>query len=65
MRPQLASELDVTPNQLVLAWLLRQTDPTPIALTGPRTPAQFDSTMGALTIELSGEQLDRLDSAGV
>jgi aryl-alcohol dehydrogenase-like predicted oxidoreductase len=57
----LAGELDVTPNQLVLAWLLHQTDPTPITLVGPRTPEQLDTALDALRIKLSAEHLALLD----
>ncbi len=60
----LADELGVRPNQLVLAWLLHQTEPTPITLIGPRTPEQLDVALSALDIKLSGEHLARLDSAG-
>lgn len=60
----LAAELGVRPNQLVLAWLLHQTDPTLVPLTGPRTLDQFDAAMGALNIKLSDEQLATLDAAG-
>ena len=58
----LAGDLGVTPNQLVLAWLLHQTDPTPITLTGPRTPAQLDISLAALDIKLTDEQLAFLDA---
>lgn len=57
----LAGDLGVTPNQLVLAWLLHQTDPVPITLTGPRTPAQLDNSLAALDIKLTDEQLAHLD----
>ncbi|GAB1513990.1 aldo/keto reductase [Actinophytocola sp. KF-1] len=53
----LAGDLGITPNQLVLTWLLHQTDPTPITLTGPRTPAQLDNSLAALDIKLTDEQL--------
>lgn len=61
---ELAGELNVTPNQLVLAWHLHQTDPTIIPLTGPRTLDQFDAAMAASNIKLSDDQMARLDSAG-
>lgn len=61
---ELAAELGARPNQLVLAWLLHQTDPTPVTLTGPRTLDQFDAAMAALHVKLSDEQLTRLDTAG-
>jgi len=56
----LAGELGVTPNQLVIAWLLHQTEPTPITLIGPRTPAQLETAIGALEIKLTDEHLTRL-----
>ncbi len=56
----LAGELGVTPNQLVLAWLLHQTDPTPVTLIGPRTPAQLDTALAALDIKLTDDQLAQL-----
>ncbi len=61
---ELAAELDVRPNQLVLAWLLHQTDPAPVTLVGPRTPEQLDAALAALDIALSAGQLARLDAAG-
>lgn len=61
---EVAAELNVTPNQLVLAWHLHQASPTVIPLTGPRTLDQFDTAMGALNVKLSDEQLSRLDTAG-
>jgi aryl-alcohol dehydrogenase-like predicted oxidoreductase len=61
---ELAAELNVRPNQLVLAWLLHQTDPAAVALTGPRTLDQFDASMTALNVKLTEDQLARLDAAG-
>ena len=61
---ELAAELGVRPNQLVLAWLLHQTGPAVIPLTGPRTLDQFDAAMAALNVKLSEDQLTRLDDAG-
>jgi aryl-alcohol dehydrogenase-like predicted oxidoreductase len=61
---ELAGELNVKPNQLVLAWHLHQTSPTIIPLTGPRTLDQFDAAMAAMDIKLSDDQLATLDSAG-
>lgn len=61
---ELAAELDVRPNQLVLAWLLHQTDPTLVPLIGPRTLDQFDTAMSALNVKLTEDQLARLDAAG-
>ncbi|MEU6978200.1 MULTISPECIES: aldo/keto reductase [unclassified Streptomyces] len=60
----LAAETGVTPNQLVLSWLLHQTSPRAIPLIGPRTLAQFEASLPALDLGLSAEQLARLDAAG-
>lgn len=59
----MAAELGVTPNQLVLAWLLHQSDPTPVTLIGPRTPEQLDAALPALDIKLTEEQLARLEQS--
>lgn len=61
---ELAGELDVTPNQLVIAWLLRQTDPAMVTLLGPRTVGQFEAALPALDVKLDESQLARLDTAG-
>ncbi|MFG1815403.1 aldo/keto reductase [Kribbella sp. NPDC049174] len=61
---EVAAELDVTPNQLVISWLLHRTDPELITLIGPRTPEQLETALAAGDIKLSEDQLDRLDNAG-
>lgn len=61
---EVAAEAGVTPNQLVLAWLMHQTAPRVLPLIGPRTPEQFEDALPALDVKLSGEQLTRLDEAG-
>ena len=61
---EVAAEVGVTPNQLVLAWLLHQTDPRVVPLIGPRTPEQFEAALPALDVKLTADQLDRLDAAG-
>jgi NDP-hexose C3-ketoreductase / dTDP-4-oxo-2-deoxy-alpha-D-pentos-2-ene 2,3-reductase len=57
---QLATELDATPAQLGLAWLLAQPGVT-APIVGPRTTDQLDDALVALDIELTGETLARLD----
>lgn len=59
-----AAEVGATPNQTVLAWMLHQSDPVRIPLIGPRTVEQFGQLLPALDIELTPEQLTRLDVAG-
>jgi aryl-alcohol dehydrogenase-like predicted oxidoreductase len=62
---EVAAELGVTPNQLVVAWLMHQSSPRVIPLIGPRTGEQLDNLIPALDVKLTGEQLTRLDDAGV
>ncbi|WP_127501072.1 aldo/keto reductase [Actinoplanes solisilvae] len=61
---EVAAESGVTPNQLVLAWLMHQGSPRVLPLIGPRTPEQFEDALPALDVKLSDEQLRRLDGAG-
>jgi len=61
---EMAADLRVTPNQLVLAWLLHQTAPRVVPLIGPRTPRQLEDALPALDVKLTDEQLARLDEAG-
>jgi aryl-alcohol dehydrogenase-like predicted oxidoreductase len=61
---EVAAELGVTANQLVLAWLLHQSSPTVVPLIGPRTLGQFEAALPALDVAPTGEQLARLDVAG-
>jgi aryl-alcohol dehydrogenase-like predicted oxidoreductase len=56
-----AGETGATPNQVVLAWLLRGTPPV-IPLIGASSEAQLDENLGALEVELSAEHLERLDA---
>src|SRR5436305_4548241 len=60
----LAAALGVTPNQLVLAWLLHQSAPPVLPLIGPRTVEQYEEAVGALDVELTAEQGGLLDAAG-
>jgi aryl-alcohol dehydrogenase-like predicted oxidoreductase len=64
MLTQIAHETGLTPNQVVLAWLLAQSSPTILPLTGPRTLAQYDAALPALDAALSDDQMARLDAAG-
>jgi aryl-alcohol dehydrogenase-like predicted oxidoreductase len=57
-----AAETGTNPSTVALAWLAAQPAVTaPIA--SARTPEQLEDFIGALTLELSGGQLDRLDAA--
>ncbi len=60
---EVAAEAGATPAQVALAWLAARPGVTaPIASATSR--AQLDELLGVLTLELSGEQLQRLTAAG-
>jgi aryl-alcohol dehydrogenase-like predicted oxidoreductase len=59
---EMAAELNVTNNQLVLAWLLHH-QPAVIPILGTRTLEQYGQCMAALNIRLTGEQMSALNSA--
>ncbi|WP_030442141.1 aldo/keto reductase [Actinoplanes subtropicus] len=61
---EVAADAGVTPNQLVVAWLLHQTSPRILPLIGPRTPEQLENLLPALDLKLTEEQLTRLENAG-
>ena len=61
---KLAAELGVTGSQLVLGWLLNQSEPAVIPLIGPRTADQLESALAAVDLRLTAEQMSTLDSAG-
>ncbi|MFC0543109.1 aldo/keto reductase [Kutzneria chonburiensis] len=58
-----AKELGATPNQVVLAWLLRS-DPPVLPVLGVSSVAQLDECLGALDLDLDDELRHRLDTAG-
>jgi aryl-alcohol dehydrogenase-like predicted oxidoreductase len=58
---EIAGELDITPAQLALAWILAQgADIVPIPST--RTPSHLDENLAASEIELSADVLRRIDA---
>ncbi|MGW3346830.1 aldo/keto reductase [Nonomuraea rubra] len=61
---EVAAEVGVTPNALVLAWMMHQTSPAIVPLIGPRTLQQYEAALPALDVKLTAEQLGRLDTAG-
>lgn len=56
----LATELDITPAQLALAWLLHQGDDI-VPIPGTRTPSHIASNADAVDIALSPDVLKRID----
>jgi aryl-alcohol dehydrogenase-like predicted oxidoreductase len=57
---RVAEELEATPGQVALAWILAK-GITP--LIGPRTPQQLNDNLAAIELQLNIEQLGRLDEA--
>ena len=56
----LAEEIGTEPGILALAWLLTRPAVT-APIIGPRTREQLDTALTAVSLDLSQEQLDRLD----
>lgn len=59
-----AKELGCTPAQAGLAWVLQNPDIT-TPIIGARTPTQLVENLGALDVDLTDDQLARLDKASV
>jgi len=60
----MAAEKGVTMSQLALAWVLQQPGVTS-PIIGPRTMEQFEDNMGALDVELTPEDLARIDAVSI
>ena len=58
---QIAQFKGCTPSQLALAWVLAQ-GPDIIPIPGTKRTQFLDENLGALKIEISGEELSRIDS---
>ncbi|MFB6177331.1 MAG: aldo/keto reductase, partial [Halobaculum sp.] len=54
-----ADEVDATPAQVALAWLLEQ-DVVSAPIIGPKTSEQLADNVGALSLDLSAEQVERI-----
>ena len=59
---QVSQELNATPNQVILAWMLHQS-PNLIRLFGPSSLTQLEEALGALDIELDADLMGRLTHA--
>jgi aryl-alcohol dehydrogenase-like predicted oxidoreductase len=58
-----AEEVDATPAQVAIAWVRAQPWQT-IPIVGARSESQLRENLGALDVELAGEQVERLGAAG-
>jgi aryl-alcohol dehydrogenase-like predicted oxidoreductase len=56
----LAAEKSVTPTQLAIAWVLAK-DRMIVPVIGARTRAQLTESLGALQVQLSPEDLARIE----
>ncbi|TVR53408.1 MAG: hypothetical protein EA426_17955, partial [Spirochaetaceae bacterium] len=59
-----ALELGATPNQVMLAWLIRS-EPSVIPVCGPSSREHLEENVAALDIALDDSTLARLSGAGV
>ncbi|QGQ95085.1 aldo/keto reductase [Paenibacillus psychroresistens] len=59
---QIASEINKLPAQVALAWLLSKKTVTSITL-GVRSVEQLENNLGSLEVNLSSDQIKRLDEA--
>lgn len=58
---ELADELELTPAQLALAWLLHQGENI-VPIPGSRSPDHIDSNLAAADVRLSQDVLERIDA---
>ena len=60
---QVAAEIGATPNQVVLAWIIHQDAPI-IPLFSTSSIEQIKENLGAIHLQLSAEQMIRLNESG-
>ncbi len=58
-----AQEVDASPTQVALRWLMDQPEFTCVPIVGARTVDQLDENLGAVDVSISGEQFDRIFEA--
>ncbi|ELZ14160.1 aldo/keto reductase [Haloterrigena salina JCM 13891] len=58
-----ADEVDASPAQVSLRWLMDQDRFTCVPIVGARTPEQLEENVGAVEVDLSDEQFERIDAA--
>ncbi|WP_306057251.1 aldo/keto reductase [Natronococcus wangiae] len=58
-----ADEVDASPAQVSLRWLMDQDRFTCVPIVGARTTDQLEENVGAVELDLSDEQFERIDSA--
>jgi len=58
---ELAEAKDATPAQVSLAWLLHK-DLVDAPLIGPRTTEHLEDNVGAIEVELTDDEIERLEA---
>ncbi|NUB91444.1 aldo/keto reductase [Haloterrigena sp. SYSU A558-1] len=58
-----ADEVDASPAQVSLRWLMDQDRFTCVPIVGARTPEQLEENVGAVEVDLTDEQFERIDAA--
>ena len=59
----IASEIDASPAQVALRWLIQQDQFTCVPIIGARTTGQLSENIGAVDVELTAEQQNRISEA--
>ena len=60
---EIGDELDATPAQVALRWLIDREEFTCVPIVGARTTDQLDENLGAVEISLSDDQRHRIEDA--
>ena len=60
---EVADEVDASPAQVALRWLMDYPDATVVPIVGARTEEQLDENVGAADVDLSDEQWERIMDA--
>ncbi|MFH5800719.1 aldo/keto reductase [Haladaptatus sp. CMAA 1911] len=60
---EVADEVDATPAQVSIRWLMDHDDFTCVPIIGARTTEQLDENVGACDVDLTDEQWDRITDA--
>ncbi|QLG64021.1 aldo/keto reductase [Halorarum salinum] len=60
---EVADELDATPAQVALRWLMERPDYACIPIVGARTVEQLEENLGAVALSLSDDQRGRITAA--
>lgn len=59
----IANEVDATPAQVSLRWLIDQREFTCVPIFGARSPDQMEENLGAIEVSLSDDQYSRITDA--